>query len=133
MPMPPTKRAGEDRAMSEHVDYPLCQCGQQATCYGLYEGIEGYYGCDDCCGHSCENGECVPVGVHLLQENAALRERLRLADELAKAMDEMIPRFIELRRYREQRGGTEWAIDFPVAEKQSKEKLAAYRSVGQKG
>ncbi len=37
---------------------PLCSnCGKPATCYGTYEGITGY-GCDDCCGHGCEDGHC---------------------------------------------------------------------------
>lgn len=40
---------------------PTCRtCGQPATCYGTYEGHTGY-GCDDCCGHGCEDGHCEPL------------------------------------------------------------------------
>jgi hypothetical protein len=39
-------------------DKAKCQiCGAGATCYGTYEKKTGY-GCDDCCGHGCEDGDC---------------------------------------------------------------------------
>ena len=42
-------------------DRPMCStCGKPATCHGTYEGITGY-GCDDCCGHGCEDGRCVQL------------------------------------------------------------------------
>lgn len=43
------------------VVQPTCTtCGKPATCHGTYEGITGY-GCDDCCGHGCEDGDCEPI------------------------------------------------------------------------
>lgn len=37
---------------------PKCMtCGKPATCYGKYEGVEGY-SCDNCCGHGNEDGFC---------------------------------------------------------------------------
>jgi hypothetical protein len=37
-------------------------CGAPATCLGRYEGHgPEKYGCDDCCGHGCEDGHCTPV------------------------------------------------------------------------
>lgn len=39
---------------------PRCTfCGAPATCVGRYEmAAEDEYGCDTCCGHACEDGEC---------------------------------------------------------------------------
>ena len=39
---------------------PTCHtCGKPATCLGAYEGRpERSYGCDECCGHACEDGHC---------------------------------------------------------------------------
>lgn len=36
-------------------------CGKDPTCFGSYEGSEYAYACDECCGHACEDGRCVPV------------------------------------------------------------------------
>lgn len=42
----------------------LCAyCLRDATCLGAYEGEElPGYACDDCCGHSNEDGHCEPLG-----------------------------------------------------------------------
>ena len=36
-------------------------CGKPATCFGAYEGLDGDFACDDCCGHGCEDGRCVAI------------------------------------------------------------------------
>lgn len=36
-----------------------CQC-RKATCFGSYEGRPASFACDECCGHGCEDGRCVP-------------------------------------------------------------------------
>jgi hypothetical protein len=36
-------------------------CGAPATCFGSYEGHASGFACDDCCGHGCEDGECVLI------------------------------------------------------------------------
>lgn len=47
---------------SESENAPVCSmCGERATCLGSYEGEEKSYGCDTCCGHGNEDGECCPL------------------------------------------------------------------------
>src|SRR6478609_5388947 len=42
--------------------HPRCStCHRDAACFGVYEGIAGY-GCDECCGHGCEDGHCERLG-----------------------------------------------------------------------
>ena len=37
-------------------------CGAPATCFGSYESdLTPAFGCDECCGHGCEDGHCSPV------------------------------------------------------------------------
>lgn len=45
------------------VSAPLCgECGARpATCVGRYEDTPYAYGCDECCGHGCEDGVCFPL------------------------------------------------------------------------
>ena len=35
-----------------------------ATCFGSYEGLPPNFACDDCCGHGCEDGSCVPIPLY---------------------------------------------------------------------
>ena len=38
---------------------PNCDhCGKPATCHGSYDMMPASYGCDECCGHGCEDGRC---------------------------------------------------------------------------
>lgn len=58
VPNPPKPPMSPDVAV---LVPPTCHtCGQPATCFGTYEGITGF-GCDDCCGHGCEDGHCEPL------------------------------------------------------------------------
>lgn len=55
---------------------PRCVCGHAATCIGQYDGDGWSYGCDDCCGHGQEGGQCGPLSaaVRLLTEADARAE-----------------------------------------------------------
>lgn len=46
---------------SQRVESGCAHCGAPATCYGAYEGQPPHSGCDECCGHGCEDGWCVPI------------------------------------------------------------------------
>jgi len=68
--MKTTRAQGADRfVVTEHAvcpqaaapAVPMCETcpGQPATCIGRYEDMTSDgYGCDGCCGHGCEDGEC---------------------------------------------------------------------------
>lgn len=56
--------AAPPRHWTRKVDDPIvCEwCGKPATCVGAYDGQEiETAACDDCCGHACEDGRCVPI------------------------------------------------------------------------
>lgn len=54
--------------LPEGTKKPKCQsCERPATCFGTYEDITGY-GCDECCGHGNEDGECEPLRDHAVTE-----------------------------------------------------------------
>lgn len=36
-------------------------CGAKVACFGSYEGRGSGFACDECCGHGCEDGRCIPV------------------------------------------------------------------------
>lgn len=43
-------------------DVRRCEdCGRPATCIGRYEMRSVQLACDECCGHGCEDGLCVPI------------------------------------------------------------------------
>ena len=56
-------------------------CLNQATCYGRYDGQSGFH-CDECCGHGCEDGRCIPVSNPL--------EIIRWLDKLVTAREQDI-------------------------------------------
>jgi hypothetical protein len=40
-----------------------CQV-REATCYGKYDNMtQPEFACDECCGHGCEDGQCVNIRV----------------------------------------------------------------------
>lgn len=54
-------RVGLDGVCDKCQHITTCgNCDNEATCFGFYEGIEGF-GCDDCCGHGCEDGYCTKL------------------------------------------------------------------------
>jgi len=46
---------------SRRVASECAHCAAPATCYGAYEGASPHSACDECCGHGCEDGWCVPI------------------------------------------------------------------------
>jgi len=50
-------------AINRYGPRVCAHCGSKhPTCFGSYEdALTPAYACDDCCGHGCEDGECVPV------------------------------------------------------------------------
>lgn len=53
-----------------------------ATCIGTYEGAEiPAPACDECCGHACEDGWCIPT--------ASLAEREPLVQEVIRRSQEL--------------------------------------------
>lgn len=55
-------------------------CGAPASCFGEYETFDGTgagYACDECCGHSSEDGWCVPVEAADLAVERERVDRLR--------------------------------------------------------
>ena len=70
---------------------PVCAfCVNDAACFGYGEGQRRKeYACNDCCGHGCEDGKCIPVAQHLAaiitrHESKQRRER-KLIDRLYRA------------------------------------------------
>ena len=53
-------KAVRDREEAWRHANKLCHiCAKPATCLGAYEGqTKQRYGCDNCCGHGCEDGKC---------------------------------------------------------------------------
>lgn len=55
-------KAGDDQAAPpfDPAVVHCSTCNRPATCHGTYEGVTGY-GCDVCCGHGNEDGQCRPT------------------------------------------------------------------------
>ena len=66
---------------------PKCShCDRPATCFGAYEDERNIgYGCDECCGHGCEDGWCRQLSD---DPNAPMKMLAKYATESADREDE---------------------------------------------
>ena len=67
--------------------WPVCaQCKKQpAACVGSYEGDGAAFACDECCGHSNEDGWCCPIAEVDKALNRYADNMQRLDDRLAES------------------------------------------------
>ena len=74
------KKFDEANAQAAAI-FKCSHCGNPATCHGTYEDHYGF-GCDECCGHGCEDGHCDRIdtaGRELLEECARDKRDLEVA------------------------------------------------------
>lgn len=73
------------------TEKPFCvDCGDRATCFGLYDGFSAPdYSCDNCCAHTCErfHGYCTPVMRLWPEAGIAQLERFTLVRGAPPGMD----------------------------------------------
>ena len=109
-------------------------CGLPATCVGQYESMETEEpACDNCCGHACEDGYCVPVQEWALKPKITAQVALHAqVAELRAEVAETREAFLKMRdhdaKVREERDAL--AVEVERLRKRDRRAFCAGYSIG---